>query len=234
MSFSASIKLLASATLLAGVGLGQTLPTGVIGSTASLPLAQRESVKYVRYYGATVPVNGLGNYIFYYVPNPQFATYATSSQFQPTGSGAVEYLDQERNLLSVASSSVNYNPSAAYTETTTIPGHPFNTGGSGSPPGIFGFVTSDGAPRSGVTVRLYRLFSGVWSQVDEVKTNGNGFYIFYYTAGTNKEFLLAGTYNVGLLCSGYTATVQYQPNTPGDTNVSVNMPFSIPAGQCNY
>jgi hypothetical protein len=127
----------------------------------------------------------------------------------------VEYLDADRNLVSVENSSIFYSPSAAFTETVTIPGHPFTPGGGGSPPGIFGFVTSDGAPRSGVTVRLYEFVGNGWRQADQVKTNANGFYSFYYTSGSNKEFLYPGTYQVSLLCSSYFGTVQYQPATPG-------------------
>jgi len=233
--------------------------TGITGGLSStVPLG---SVRYARLVDltgpvVTIPVNGLKNYVFYYEAALLSGTSpylsAVVDGFIPGGTYRVEYLDQYGNLTTTAGcapSAISGNCTATYSPTTTflasvsIAGQPINNGPLGSlVPGISGTIfSSAGGVLTNATVSL--IANG--RTVGTVKTNGNGFYLFYYTGTAVKGFVPPGSYSVqatsALGCTGTRTGVNYAPSNVSDPTQStyyvtgaslVNQNLTLPPNAC--
>jgi hypothetical protein len=222
-----------TATLLFAAASAMSQPiTGLFGGVAGNPLASQ--IKYVDYFGTILPVNGLKNYVFYYDSN-------SPNKFLGPTTSTIRYLSADFNEIATGPTA-SYNPDPFYLTGTPVPPNPsdpYNTNLNyatpctqstcvpfkNTPPGISGVIrNSDGSPVFGTLVRLY---SAQGTLIDEVRTNGNGVYIFYYInvpkpptlLGNLKGFLPAGTYSV-TACGTSRTNLEYITNTIPENNAT--------------
>ena len=211
---------------------GGTAGVGIIGGVqpGQFPTAGR--VKVVQPNGPQffVPLNGIRNYLVFYAPdangNDRFAPAGTYS-FEYQTSGGSHAIDNG----TLFNGSANYQPNFTFSQGGVIvvrsngqvqsPNISPNPSVGRGPLGIQGFVQNESGTRLfNANVELRRCSSSTSCSsstfVANVRTNGNGFYSFYYTEGTNKNFIQPGFYKVTASSAGFlpdTATKQYSPVT---------------------
>jgi hypothetical protein len=163
-----------------------------------------------------LPLNGLLDYNFYYLPTHQLGENA----LLPAGVYRIDYLDVFGNILPAGS--VLFHPGADFTNGVQVPGNPPNSGSWEilvAPLGVQGTVSftvgPSGEPRplKDVTVELVSASTG--KLIESAVTNGQGFYSFYYTFGVNAGFLPPGKYLVRATMFGglEEQAVDYEPDT---------------------
>ncbi len=169
-------------------------PLGIYGTVPDGP--NRENVHYVYLISEPaldgspdhfLPVNGLKNFNFYYLPD--------GTGFIPAGGYRVWYFGANKTT-SYGFDDVNYTPNAGYTDGEEV--RPFYVPDPEPklPLGVHGVVRGYNAEGQivdlpGLQVTAYRNINGVLRE-GKAKTNGDGFFSVYYgTVGTTSGFLEA-------------------------------------------
>ena len=212
---------------------GGTAGVGIIGGVQpnQFPTAGRVKVTQPGGVQFFLPLNGIRNYLVFYAPDAN-----GNDRFAPAGTYAFEYQTSGGSHAPEFPGGPIFNGSASYQPNTTFsqggvivvrnngqvqaPNISPNPAVGRGPLGIQGFVQNSAGTRLfNASVVLARCSNSTCSSstfVADVRTNGNGFYSFYYTEGTNKNFIQPGLYRVTASASGLTSdtvTKQYSPST---------------------
>ena len=201
----------------AQVGILGGVPGDAQATNKQFPSADRARLIFPNgQYYYTIPLNGARNYNFYYVdqvsltPNQTFLgdgpwriEYATALGSHAAGSlqgrddRVYQPFNPSRSGLPYDATTTNLNSADVYFGDRNAPlsalaQNPANpVPGYAGALGIQGLVRVGSGSDNGVTVRLLRRPASGGTEVllSTLKTNGNGFYSFYYGPGDNKQFI---------------------------------------------
>lgn len=202
-------------------------PTGISGGVQGLdpadPNVFSTNVRFARISGTaasgrqvsfSVPVNGISNYVSYYEVS-NLSIEPVRDQFLPRGNYTLQLLDGNRSPISTEGST-SYEPEGSLYRQVRIL-RPLNS----SPEGVSGALGIQGIVRDSFGNAVFGARVNLFSNgqfISSVETNGNGFYSFYYSAGTDKDFIQPGGYTVQ--ASNGVSTdetfIQYSPSTALD------------------
>lgn len=177
---------------LATIFLGTLTTQAQVGIYGSVPQPGMPTIRFARIYQPittstdiidySIPINGLGNFVFYYAP--------TSNGFLPGGNYCINYLGADR-ITSYGLDCVTYTPNSGFTNGVEV--RPLNPG-AGGPLGIqgtvLGYVNDFTGSRIEPLTNAFLLLQETGGPYEAVgTTNGNGFFSFYYTGGTEQNFV---------------------------------------------